>query len=290
MAGLSLRFASYAGKHRGACAPNPQPRRATRCYDGFVIRPPRRSALPMLCAALAACVPEGPATVDAGAPPKPAMTTPARPKPPPAAHDAGKLPPRPPITEPFEDSFDRVDLGPDWRALHANWRIVGGRLCGRGVRNKGVWLMRKLPVNARIEFDAFAETTDGDLKVELWGDGASGATGASYVNATSYIAILGGWKNTKHVLARLNEHGDNRLDIAVDPASDDERARPVAAGQPYHFKVERADGKKIEWSVNGIAYFEFTDPEPLSGSGHEHLGFNDWEVPVCFDNLKVTPL
>ena len=26
------------------------------------------------------------------------------------------------------------------------------------------------------------------------------------------------------------------------------------------------------------------------GAGHEHLGFNDWDAPVCFDNLKVTPL
>ena len=32
--------------------------------------------------------------------------------------------------------------------------------------------------------------------------------------------------------------------------------------------------------------FKFTDPEPLSGPGHDHFGFNDWEVPVCFDNVK----
>ena len=34
--------------------------------------------------------------------------------------------------------------------------------------------------------------------------------------------------------------------------------------------------------------FKFTDPEPLTSSGHDHFGFNDWEVPVCFDNVKVT--
>jgi hypothetical protein len=42
--------------------------------------------------------------------------------------------------------------------------------------------------------------------------------------------------------------------------------------------------------VNGAEYFDFIDPEPLAGPGHEHVGFNNWEVPVCFDNLKVTPL
>src|SRR5689334_10396536 len=170
------------------------------------IRAPRVQGLAVLpvalSAALSACVPEGPPTGTTGAPSsKPAAAPPAdkRPK---AAAPAS----RPPITTPFEDSFDRAELGPDWNALGPAWKIVGGRLCARGARNKGIWLLRKLPVNARIELDAYAEAPEGDLKVELWGDGVSGATSASYTNATSYLAILGGWKNTKHVLARIDEH------------------------------------------------------------------------------------
>src|SRR5262249_10551656 len=111
-----------------------------------------------------------------------------------------------------------------------------------------------------------------------------------YSDATSYLAILGGWKNSKHVLARLNEHGEDRLEIDVDPNSDDERARSVAAGQPYHFKIERTDGKTVTWSVNNVVYFDLAVPVPPVGAGHEHLGFNDWDAPVCFDNLKITPL
>ena len=42
--------------------------------------------------------------------------------------------------------------------------------------------------------------------------------------------------------------------------------------------------------MNEVLYFEFWDAEPLSGAGHEHFGFNDWDTPVCFDNLKITPL
>lgn len=64
----------------------------------------------------------------------------------------------------------------------------------------------------------------------------------------------------------------------------------MSAGQPYHFKFERADGKTLVFSVNGVVYFDLVDPEPLAGAGHEHFGFNDWDAPVCFDNLKVTPL
>ncbi len=251
-------------------------------------KPTRWGAL--LAVACAACVPEGPSTADAGAPAK------ATAAPPPAATArtpstaAARASDAPRITAAWEDTFDRSELGPDWNTLSPAWKIQGGKLCVRGARNKGAWLNRRLPVNARIEFDAYAESADGDLKVELWGDGASGATSTSYTNATSYLAILGGWKNSRHVLARINEHAHDRLEIEVDPNSDDERMRAVAPGQPYHFKVERADGKKVEWSVNGTTYFAFADPEPLAGPGHEHFGFNDWDAPVCFDNLKVTPL
>lgn len=248
----------------------------------------------VLAALMAACVPEGPSTADAGPPPRaaPAVATPPA-RSVHAAADGSAAPAAlaeaPRITAPWEDTFDRAELGPDWNVL-GPWKIQNGKLCGRGAHNKGAWLVRRLPVNARIEFDATADSADGDLKVELWGDGTSGATTQSYTNATSYLAILGGWKNTKHVLARLNEHGDNRLEIDIDPLSDDERMRSVARGQPYHFKVERADGKKVEWSVNGVVYFDLNDAEPLAGAGHEHVGFNDWEAPVCFDNLKITPL
>jgi hypothetical protein len=36
----------------------------------------------------------------------------------------------------------------------------------------------------------------------------------------------------------------------------------------------------------------FDDPEPLSGVGHDHLGFNNyWDtIKSCYDNVKITPL
>ena len=108
-----------------------------------------------------------------------------------------------------------------------------------------------LPVNARIEFDAISHVADGDLKAEFWGDGQSYATALSYTNATSYLTIFGGWHNKFHVLARINEHGNDRKEITVDTDSDDPREKPVVAGQIYHFKVERTDGKTVNWSVDG---------------------------------------
>ena len=187
--------------------------------------------------------------------------------------------------------LDRGNLGPNWVQMKTNaWRVEGGKLCVQNAHNHGIWLNRTLPVNARIEFDATGYTDDGDLKTEVWGDGVTYATGTSYTNATSYLAILGGWKNTLHVLARLNEHGTDRKEIHVDKDSDDPRQRPAQKGQTYHFKIERTDGKTVRWSVDGVDFISWNDPSPLAGQGHDHLGFNEWEAKVCFDNVKVTPL
>lgn len=182
-------------------------------------------------------------------------------------------------------------LGPNWsQAGTSAWRIENGRLCGEGAKNHGVWLTKVLPINARIEFDATSYSAAGDLKAEFWGDGRSAATAISYTNATSYLTIFGGWKNTIHALARIDEHGNDRKEVRVDPTSDDARQRPVNAGQVYHFKVERTDGKTVRWFVDGVEYLNFVDPAPLAGVGHDHFGFNDWEAKVCFDNVRVTPL
>jgi hypothetical protein len=187
--------------------------------------------------------------------------------------------------------FSGAEPSSDWLVTQPGiWHIEGGRLCGEHAKNHGIWLKRTLPVNARIEFDAVAQTTDGDLKAEYWGDGRSFATSLSYTNATSYLTIFGGWHNKFHVLARLNEHGSDRKEITTDPNSDDVREKPVNAGQSYHFKVERSDGKTVKWWIDGNEMLTYADTAPLAGVGHDHFGFNDWDVKVCFDNVKVVPL
>lgn len=223
--------------------------------------------------------------------PAPPLPAPAMAAAPAAAAAPAKPAPAPgtPIAGVFHDSFDRTELGPEWNATSPEWRILGGRLCGQRARNHPVWLNRKLPTNARIEFDALSMSPDGDLKVEIWGDGKSFAKGTSYNDATSYLAIFGGWKNQFHVLARIDEHLQGRPEVKVTPGGD-YKARPVQANTLYHFKVERADGKTVRWFVDDIEVIAFTDPNPLKGEGHEHLGFNDWEVQVCFDNLQITAL
>lgn len=266
------------------------------------------SGVKLAAVVLFGCVPPGSAgPADSG--PSPQNPAP-RPVEAPAAPAAQASPPADVMKTPFEDAFEKAgppvgvagaegapavavayEPSDDWIPTAPGiWHVEQGRLCGEHAKNHGIWLKRTLPVNARIEFDAISSSPDGDLKAEYWGDGRSYATALSYTNATSYLTIFGGWHNKYHVLARINEHGNDRKEITVDPNSDDPREKPAVAGQIYHFKVERTDGKTVKWSVDGVEMLSYPDPAPLTGLTHDHFGFNDWDVRVCFDNVKVVPL
>lgn len=179
----------------------------------------------------------------------------------------------------FADDFDRVELGPDWNNTGASWRIQGGELRVQGARNRPLWLKRTLPRDVRIEFDAQSDSPAGDIKVEVFGDGTSRAQAASYT-ATSYVVIFGGWNNQLNVLARMDEHGADRV---VGPR------RPVTPGKRYHFRIERRGKRLVVW-VDGAELLRLDDASPLYGRGHDHFAFNDWDAALHFDNLRITPL
>jgi hypothetical protein len=181
--------------------------------------------------------------------------------------------------EGFSDDFERGELGDQWNNTGGNYSIRDGQLKVDGARNKPLWLRRKLPNDVVIEFDTRSDSKDGDIKIEVFGDGVSKAESVSYT-ATGYVVIFGGWKNTLNVLARMNEHGDDR---AVG------EAYKVVPGQTYHMKIERRGATITAW-VDGRKLVSMTDAEPLMGPGRDHFGFNNWQAPLTFDNLRVKPL
>jgi hypothetical protein len=188
-------------------------------------------------------------------------------------------PQTPAITARWEDHFDREQLGPDWNATSNAWSIQDGHVRVANARNHPLWLRRRLPRNARIEFDAWSNSPDGDIKVEVYGDGRSYARQDSYT-ATSYVVIFGGWRNALNVIARMDEHGaDRRV----------RRGPQVEQGRRYHWVIERR-GRDLTWSVDGQPMLEFNDLDPLTGPGHEYFAFNNWMVELGFDNLVITPL
>ena len=179
----------------------------------------------------------------------------------------------------FWQRLERSALGPAWNNTGGSYKIVDGELKVAGARNRPLWLRRVLPDDVRVEFDVKSDHPDGDIKVELFGDGVSKAGSTSYT-ATSYVVIFGGWHNALNVLARLDEHGADRV---VGPA------HKVVPGKTYRMKIERR-GATIKAWADAHLLGSLTDPQPLGGPGHDHFAFNNWSAPVTFDNLRITPL
>ncbi len=179
----------------------------------------------------------------------------------------------------FSDAFDREELGPLWNKTGGNYEIRNGQLYVRGARNHPLWLRRSLPREVQIEFNVRSESPTGDIKVEVFGDGRSFAKQESYT-ATSYVIIFGGWGNALNAIARMNEHGSDRVIGS---------RKPVQIGHTYHVIVRRQKNLLTVW-LDGAKLMEFNDSEPLVGRGHDHFAFNNWESELWFDNLKITPL
>jgi hypothetical protein len=185
----------------------------------------------------------------------------------------------PPLGAAFSDDFSRSELGSDWRNTGGPYEIVDGALRVAGARNHPLWLRRRLPDDVRVTVEARSDSPEGDIKFEVFGDGRSFAQQASYT-ATSYVVIFGGWRNSRNVIARMDEHGDDRL-VKTGPR--------VEQGRRYRIKLERR-GQSLRWWVDDELILELVDPEPLRGPGHDHFAFNNWETPLSFDNLRITPL
>lgn len=186
----------------------------------------------------------------------------------------------------FQDTYERRELGPNYRDTIGRWVVYGGRLNVADAYNHPLWLKRRLPRNVVIEFDAWSYTSDGDIKVELYGDGRSFVDHRGAYRGSGYIVCLGGWKNTKSFIARQIEHPPRGREREFMSSRTDFK---VKKGQKYHFRIFRKGGE-IRWELDGKEFLSFMDRRPLWGRGNDHFGFNNWQSEVAFDNLTIRPL
>ncbi len=176
----------------------------------------------------------------------------------------------------FEDNFERADLGSDWVAAQpGEWDIDNGRLRANLVkvyddRNQGVWLQRRLPLQARITFEAEVMSPTGDVKCEVFARKAAHETG--------YSIIFGGWDNTINTIARLGEHESDRKIQAPHTK--------VQSRKRYKWAVVRTDSV-VRWYVDGVFMLAYEDGAKVDGP---FFGFNNWTSDVRFDNLQVFDL
>lgn len=187
----------------------------------------------------------------------------------------------PPLKLPFSDSFDRPELGSMWRATNPDaFRIMNGALSAHGAHNQPLWLAGALPRDAVIDLDVWSNSPDGDIKVEVFGDGHSYDPDRGGYVSTGYVLIMGGWHNALSAIARMNEHGHDRKT----------RSLPrVVPGKRYHWRIVRRGGL-LQWFVDDMTapFLVYDDPAPLAGPGHDHLAIGNWESDAWYDNLEIT--
>jgi hypothetical protein len=186
----------------------------------------------------------------------------------------------PPVTARWTDQFERDEVGGNYFQTGGGYEVTRGALSAHGAHNHPLWLRKKLPRDVRIELTAWSTEDRGDIKIELFGDGRSFDPDGGRYTATGYEIVFGGWYNSKSIIARLDEHGN---DLA-------QRTLPkVVAGQKYRWKIERR-GKAVSWTIDDAPFLAYDDPHPLDGPGHEYLGFNNWETDTWFDDVVITAL
>jgi hypothetical protein len=194
---------------------------------------------------------------------------------------ACKVREQPPITQRWAYDFE-AGLGHVFYATGDGYHGERGALSAHGAHNHPLWLRKKLPRDVQIDFDAWSTESRGDIKVEVFGDGHSYDPDGGRYTATGYEVIFGGWQNSRSILARLDEHGNDMVQ-RIDPKA--------VAGRRYHWRIERRRNA-IAWFIDDLTtpFLRYEDPRPLEGTGHEYFAFNNWETDTWFDDLVITPL
>lgn len=173
----------------------------------------------------------------------------------------------------FEDDFSGETIGESWQTASDRWQLQEGVLRVSGARNEGLWLQVALPDEVRIDVDLTSHGEEGDLKFEVFTDGRTHESG--------YVGIFGGWNNRLNLIARLDEHGEDRHvgqpGVQVEPE------------RRYRFSIVRTDNR-LRWFVDGEHFLTFDDSEPLRGPEHAYFGLNNWNVPQSIHRVAVYDL
>ncbi len=201
------------------------------------------------------------------------------------------------VVLPFADDFSNpASIESNYFSSGGFWRTVQGELLSPGVKNNPVWLGAVLPDDVVFELDVRCMSPEGDIRVELFGNGVDPSSG--------YVFVHGGWNNSASVVARLDlnappiealrqkarEHGKSEAEVFTSTTRVRWMANlhPVQPGRPYHWRIE-SDGNRLRWFVDGQLAVELEDPVPLRGRGHDRVGLSGWESQLYFDNLSVRP-
>jgi hypothetical protein len=187
----------------------------------------------------------------------------------------------PKLKEAFTENFDSGRLDPQlWKPTLDAYEVRNGALFVEGAKNHPMWLMRRIPCDVKVDFTAWSESREGDIKVEIFGDGRSSADDEGAYVGTGYVVIFGGWNNTVNTIARRDEHEGRMLE---------ENETKVEPNRKYQWSI-RVRGGTIDWYLDGKPFLHVEDQDPLCGPGNDHFAFSNWATQVHFDDLSIVPL
>ena len=171
----------------------------------------------------------------------------------------------------FTDDFNRdalhageIDLKPpDWQVLSGNWRIENGML--RGESDAIIALLLRFPGDQRLEFDAVAQDNVCDL---------SGILGTSERGGYSDGYFFGfGSENNAGSKLLVKSREVKRYDARIVP------------GKLHHVICQR-EGNVLTHIVDGKVVMTYDDARPLTGTGHDAVGFYIFGAGKI-DNVRV---
>ena len=187
----------------------------------------------------------------------------------------------PKLKEPFSEDFDSGRLDPQvWRLTSEAYELRDNALYVEGAKKHPLWLLKRIPCDVKIDFVAWADTAEGDIEVEVFGDGRSAANEDGDYVGTGYIVKFGGWNNKTSTIARRDENEARMVE-------NDETG--VEPGRRYQWSI-RVRGGKIDWFLDGKLFLHAEDQDPLCGPGNDHFAFDNWSSKVHFDDLSIVPL
>lgn len=188
----------------------------------------------------------------------------------------------------FEDSFDRDELGDNWRVASGEWEIVDGALRGSGAIVSTLGFPGGDTTGfQRLEFEAVTdvETLDtlgtntdgppqvGDMSSMIhvkWGEASEGAP-----IKHGYFFQFGGFLNTRNKILRawnlLEEERDAKITITP--------------GKVHKVVVENDRGN-VRMTVDGETVFAHQEDVSVLGNGHDKVGFYFYTATKVH-NVKV---
>jgi hypothetical protein len=189
---------------------------------------------------------------------------------------APALPPADPATEhwllAWKPDFSAEAMARDWVVFDGDVEPVGEilRLSAFGSSEAEMELRKpSLPGSVRIEMVAWLQGDEAcDLDVML--------NAGSLGSRSGYLFQLGGKGNTITRLVRADKQIDAtvRSDLKIEP------------GRAYRIVAENDQGV-IRLRINGAEIFSAIDPQPLTGAGHDRIGFYTFGGDMCIMDLKV---